>query len=109
LSSTLYDDALDGGLVLIRPKLELAIGLEELIVKQLKNQITVLDRADFRSIVANFIEDNMLDAVILGCTELPVIFGNNMNPRIIDTLEVLSEGLLRAHFNQMPLLRLDHE
>jgi aspartate/glutamate racemase len=45
-------------------------------------------------------QDNQLEAVILGCTELPLVYGGNSNPKIIDTLKVLSDGLLLSYFNR---------
>jgi aspartate racemase len=99
LASSLYDDALEKSVVLIRPNDVLKSKLEKLILKQLRGNITNLDRNNFKDIVANFLEVNKLDAVILGCTELPVIFGENTDKRIIDTLEVLSNALLEKYFN----------
>ncbi len=98
LASSLYDDALEKSVVLIRPNDLLKSKLEKLILKQLKGSITDVDKNEFKNTVSTFTKINELDAVILGCTELPVIFGANKDIRIIDTLEVLSDALLEKYF-----------
>lgn len=100
LASSLYDDALEKSVVLVRPNDVLKRKLEKLILKQLRGNISEADRNNFKNIVSNFTKTNELDAVILGCTELPVIFGENTDTRIIDTLEVLSDALLEKYFKQ---------
>ncbi len=100
ISSTLYDDALDSTVILVRPDDLLIATLETLIVRQLRGDISSQDRVSFRRIVAEFAAENELDAVILGCTELPVIFGATNDSRIIDTLDVLSDGLLEVYFSK---------
>lgn len=99
LASSLYDDALDKSVVIVRPNKALIKRLEKLILKQLRGDISDSDRNSFKIIVAEFTKANELEVVILGCTELPVIFGPNKDKRIIDTLEVLSDALLERHFN----------
>ncbi len=93
LQSRLYDEALDR-LELVRPAPAIAEKIEELILKQLRDQIIDTDRTELRDLVARFLTDQRLDAVILGCTELPLIFGKTNDERIIDTLAVLASGLL---------------
>ncbi len=98
LNSNLFDQAIDPSVTLIRPSKPLSKKIEKLIVSQLKGSIGTADKAEFREMVGAFLEQNSLDAVILGCTELPLIFGNSQDERIIDTLNVLSEGLLLEHY-----------
>lgn len=104
LSSTLYDEALGRSVTLLRPNAATAGQLEKLIFKQLRGLLTPEDSRSLHHIVDAFIADNQLDAVILGCTELPLVFGETEDARIIDTLQVLSEGLLNAFFR----LRAQH-
>lgn len=98
LGSTLYDDELNGTAVLIRPDAELAEKVERYIYRQLDNSLTERERQTFRKLVGQFMEREKLDAVILGCTELPLVYGEDNDPSIIDTLQVLSEALLRSYF-----------
>ncbi len=94
LASRIYDDALEPHAQLIKPDSSVIHTLEKLITKTLRGNYTPQDRDALRAIAQAFIDTERLDAVILGCTELPLIFGKSQDPRIIDTLEVLSEGLL---------------
>ncbi len=50
----------------------------------------------FQRIVSRMAEDEGIDAVILGCTELPLVFESCTLPvRILDTLEIHTQALLR--------------
>lgn len=100
LKSTLYDEAIDLSVTIIRPSNILSKRIEGLIVKQLNGTISDKDKSDFRKLVNNFLKTSQLDAVILGCTELPLIFGDSEDEKIIDTLKVLSEGLLSSYFSK---------
>jgi len=97
LRSTLYDNALSKEVVLVRPDDEVAVFLDTIIFQQIKGLTTIEDKKLLREIVNHFIESNNLDVVILGCTELPLIFDNEQDHKVIDTLQVLAEGLLEAY------------
>lgn len=97
LSSTLYDDALGEGVVLVRPNNEVIASLDTMIFTRIKGVISPEDKKLLHDIVKNFIKDDDLDIVILGCTELPLIFDDRHEERVIDTLQVLAEGLLEAY------------
>ncbi len=100
LSSTLYDDALKGMAEVVRPGAGVAEQIEGFIYKQLSNDLDETEREQFRSFVDGFSRDQKLDAVILGCTELPLVYGETANPQIIDTLQVLCDGLLEDYFKK---------
>lgn len=100
LKSKLYDEALLGKSQLIRPNSKLARATENYIYKQLNSNISQLDKDEFQYIVKSFMATENLDAVILGCTELPLVFGNQKDQRIIDTLKVLSDALLNTYFSR---------
>jgi len=89
-----------GGIELVRPNIKIAKIVEGYIYRQLNNSLTEKDGDKFRQLTNNFIKDNRLDAVILGCTELPLVYGSSDDPSIIDTLQVLSDGLLLSYFNR---------
>jgi len=97
LGARLYDDAMPPDATLIRPTAEAADTIEELIFRMLSGISAPGDRALLRRIVETFRKDQHLDAVILGCTELPLIFGESDDLAIIDTLAVLADGLLVEH------------
>ena len=89
-----------GGIELVRPDLNTAEIIEGYIYKQLNNSLTRLEQQQFRQLVSKLTKDKELDAVILGCTELPLVYGDSNDPVIIDTLKVLCDGLLREYFKK---------
>ena len=97
LRSRLYDEALPKDVELVRPRRELAVAAEKLIFRMLGGQSSPSDKNRLRKIVGDFKETAHLDAVILGCTELPLIFGETDDSTIIDTLSILADGLLESH------------
>lgn len=99
LGSTLYDDVLSGAAELVRPEQGFAEQLERYIYKQLNDDLAEDERLQFRADVSKFKQDNELDAVILGCTELPLVYGESKDDNtIIDTLQLLANGLLESYF-----------
>lgn len=98
LASTLYDDALAGIAETVRPDAELTVQIEGYIYKQLNDNLSEAERRKFRLEVEKFKHANKLDAVILGCTELPLVYGEVKRPQILNTLTILSDALLREYF-----------
>jgi aspartate racemase len=94
------------------------------IFKLLDGSLTAEDARDFRGFVGEFQRANNLDAVLLACTELPVIYelsapeqaeqaasGGNapesappsnsadgFDPTVVSTLDVLADGLLAYYY-----------
>lgn len=100
LGSKLYDDEFDETTVLVKPNKMLTNQIEKHIYKMLSGTSSGRDILQFRKIVHKFKQDNNLDVVILGCTELPLIFGHeNEDKSVIDSLQVLADGLLAEYFN----------
>lgn len=97
LSSTLFDEALKG-IEIVRPSNGVANKIATLIYKQLNGRIDTKDRKKLGQIVDEFKKTQKLDAVILGCTELPLVYGK-ADKTVIDTLQLLSDALLEAYFN----------
>lgn len=101
LTSTLYDDALNGTAEIIRPDTVLANQIESYIYKMLDGTLNETDRRDFKDRVQMFRQDNNLDSVILGCTELPLIYGESVDDdSVLDTLQLLAGGLLQSYFSE---------
>ena len=99
LNSTLYDEALNNIAEVVRPKREFAERIEQYIYKQLNDNLSELERRKFRAEVANFKNNSNLDAVILGCNELPLVYGESPdNNSVFDTLQILCDGLLKEYF-----------
>ncbi len=99
LKASIYDDRIASRVALVRPRIEVALNTEKLIYKQLKGIITPKDRFRFRRLVEDFKTEQNLDAVILGCTELPLVYGTTEDETIIDTLQILCNELLSKYFN----------
>ena len=74
---------------------------ETWIFKLLSYSITAEDAAAFRAFVQDYRQQNGLDAVLLACTELPVIYGPVNEPSVISTLDVLADGLLKHYYAQL--------
>ncbi len=101
LTSTLYDDALSGATEIIRPNTVLANQIESYIYKMLDGNLNETDRRDFKNQVKIYRQENNLDAVILGCTELPLIYGESLDDEsVLDTLQLLADGLLQSYFSE---------
>lgn len=49
--------------------------------------------------VKKFIKEEKLEGIILGCTELPLIFPKDKFPNVIDCLDVLADNLLLKYYN----------
>ena len=106
LQSTLYDNAISTAEI-IRPNKEMVAFAEECIYAELSGQLSDAQRKKFRIDLNKFKSDNQLDTVILGCTELPLVFGGSQyDESIIDTLDVLADGLLEQYFSNTKRITL---
>lgn len=95
LRSRLYDDAMDASVELVRPSQGVVEELERLIRRRLSaSKSSATDRRRLRAIVDNFMRERQLDVVVLGCTELPLVFGESEDGRVVSSLGILGEGLL---------------
>lgn len=102
LNSTLYDDAVNEAVEIIRPDTEFAKQIESTIYKKLDGTLSRTDESEFKRRVQTFREENSLDAVILGCTELPLVYGESLdNESVLDTLQLLADGLLDRYFRNL--------
>lgn len=100
LGSRLYDEALVGVAEVVRPNKTFALEIEKYIYKQLSGKLRTIERKEFRCKVAEFQKSEKLDAVILGCTELPLVYGQTDSIEIIDTLQLLADRLLEKYFGR---------
>ena len=76
--------------VLITPSKETINRLDEFIRLTISGKITSLEKKEFNNLCGTFFRDNKLDVLILGCTELPLIFKNSRDVKVIDTIELLA-------------------
>ena len=102
LCSTLYDESLVGVAEIVRPKQKFAKQIEQYIYLQLNDKLSENERLVFRRQVTKFKQSRCLDAVILGCTELPLVYGDSTeDDTILNTLQILSDGLLEVYFKKL--------
>ncbi|WP_159499893.1 aspartate/glutamate racemase family protein [Microbacterium sp. 18062] len=85
---------------LIAASRALTAEVSEHIVDVYTGRETPARQQEFRDLVARFRDEERLDAVILGCTELPVAFGDADRAGVVDSIDVLSDGLL-ARFHAL--------
>lgn len=100
LGSTLYDEVLAGIAEIVRPTAGFAEEIEQYIYNQLNDTLLDTERQEFKAKVIAFKQNEKLDGVILGCTELPLVYGESLNDStVIDTLQILAENLLASYFD----------
>lgn len=84
---------------LINPEPSLQKLSETVIRSVIANKISPTIVKRLLSQTKRFIKNEELDAVILGCTELPLVFAGNKSDKIIDCLDILSDKLLKSEFS----------
>jgi aspartate racemase len=89
----------DTNVFLMDPDLPLQNLCERVIRGVIADIIRPSTIAKLKSQTNQFIRREKLDAVILGCTELPLVFTNNRSEKIIDCLDALSDKLLNNYFS----------
>lgn len=100
VNSRLFNRAFsDTDVFLLNPDLALQNLSERVIRGVIANSIRPSTIAKLVFQTNRFIKKEKLDAVILGCTELPLAFVNNKSEKIIDCLDVLSDKLLDSYFS----------
>ncbi len=95
ITSSLYQKAFkDTGVELVIP----GMSLIRLAEKSIRDEISGKPNNQLRKLLLNqtidFMVKNKLDLVILGCTELPLVFKDFKSDKFIDCLEALSEKLI---------------
>jgi aspartate racemase len=71
--------------------------LEEVIRNVIKNQITKKD-ADKLVSIANSLKKKGAQGIILGCTELPLVFPKRYSLPVFNSVEILAQRLLRIYY-----------
>ncbi len=94
----LYNKLNSTGQKLFIPTSKFQLLLEDCIRAVIAGKISTQLKKKLNTSVQLFINENKLDVLILGCTELPLIFQKKINIPTINTLEVLAESLLRFYY-----------
>lgn len=98
IQSKIFNKAFDGtGIQLINPDIKTLELCEEAIRGVIANEDLKKIRKSLNKQVEQFIQKERLDGIILGCTELPLVFPQKPK-NFIDCLDVLSDRLLKINY-----------
>jgi len=102
-SMTTYNEGLyqkkGQGFELIYPKNKMRLLLEKSIRQVIAGEDEENIAKDIYPELDKYITQNQLEAVIIGCTELSVIFGQDRSVPRIDSLGVLANAVLKRYYN----------
>jgi aspartate racemase len=99
IKSNLFKNAFDGTSIKIVNPDDKTIEICEKIIRGVianTNSKKLINKLIART--DEFVKEQGLNGVILGCTELPLAFSNNKQDNIIDCLDVLSDSLLENFY-----------
>lgn len=100
INSGLFQTALKrNGVSCIIPKKKDVIMLEEIIRKIIAGKINNNESEQIGKIASALIK-NGAQGVILGCTELPLVFPKNFPVPVFDSLNILAKALLEKTYNR---------
>lgn len=95
----IYKEALSElGIITVNPNSEMQKKHELIIRDVVAGKITSFHKNSLFKMTKDFIKENKLDGVILGCTELPLVFPKDRFENMIDCLDVLSDALLLEYY-----------
>jgi len=97
LKTQLYETKLnDEKLIPMIPDKRFQVLLEKVIRKVLNNKLLKTDIDRLNTFTRKFIEENRLNGIILGCTELPLAFQKSKfeDIKIFDSLEILADAVV---------------
>ena len=86
------------GIQVINPSKQIQKVHEEIIRKTIATEETNLFKEKLYKTTQEFISKEHLDGVILGCTELPLVFPTDRFNNAIDCLDILADELLNIYF-----------
>lgn len=99
IRTKLYQRALEEkGIVVYLPDKQKLNKLEEIIRNVIKNEIQNEDKVALQGI-ADSLVDRGAEAIILGCTELPLVFPKKYKVLVYNSVELLSSALLQKYYN----------
>ncbi|MCA9332436.1 aspartate/glutamate racemase family protein [Candidatus Saccharibacteria bacterium] len=97
IKTKLYQNSFEqADVICVLPETNDLSKLERIIRSTIADNLTISHKQMLHEIVQKLLADGC-DAVLLGCTELPVAFGEIKDPRILDSIQVLCETMLDEH------------
>lgn len=101
IDSKIYDKSLSKfGINVVYPCKSVQQFHEQLIRSFISGNKNLERKEKLKSITEKFVKTNKLDGIILGCTELPLIFPKMKNVKIVDCMNVLADELLSKYYNE---------
>ncbi len=97
-NTKLYEDKLKE-CELIKPSHSIQKTLDSAIRKVIAGADRNKIQQEIAPIIESFIQDNALEALILGCTEIPLIVPDSQNVPVINSLSVLADALLIHYYS----------
>jgi aspartate racemase len=82
----------------IDPTIEMQENHERIIRSIVAGEVAKADKEKLYLMTKEFIDSNKLDGIILGCTELPLIFPKERFNNVLDCLDILADGLLNRYY-----------
>lgn len=96
----LYQTALKKyGISTVTPSEKQIISLERMIRNVLKGKIFAKDSQNLEKI-ANVLKAQGAEAIILGCTEIPLVFPSKYSLPVHNSVEILAKALLHRYYEQ---------
>lgn len=94
----LYDSVSNSKINIIEPPQKTKAILDHLIHSVINGKVTNKTKKEAEKKILEFIDEENLDAIILGCTELPILFADSLPVPTISSLDVLANKLLKNYF-----------
>lgn len=107
LKTGLYQTALADSDVLVS---NLSTSRNKIIEKVIRSTIGghgTMMKTELDSLIAELLEDNQV--VLLGCTELPLVFGNKPNERVISCNDILVDFVVGTYYKKSDIIGVEHE
>lgn len=95
-----HDEFEESGIEIVTPNKKTQEIQEKIIREVIANGETKVFEKVLSKITREFIKKEHLDAVILGCTELPLVFPKSKFNNVIDCLDVLADSLLANYYSK---------
>lgn len=89
------------GIETVNPSKQMQETHERIIRHVIAKGETNLFKAELYKMTQEFIQKEHLDGVILGCTELPLVFPTNKFTNVVDCLDILADELLSAYYKNI--------
>jgi len=99
LKLRLYQDAFDrSGIEYVHPDAEEYTNIDAIISGVLKGEEYSIVSRKITEITDRVISHNRVEAIVLGCTELPLIFPKEFNLPVYSSLSILAESILKRYY-----------